>query len=424
MTLLVLVFFGLLFAGIPISFALLAAGLGYLMTAPRLNMMVGPQQLIDSIDSFPLLAVPFFLLAGTLMNEAGVTQHLITLARSLIGHIRGGLAHTVVLAGALMAGGSGSGTADSAALGTVMIPQMKKEGFSAPFAVVLTACAGSLAPIIPPSIMFILYGHLGNVSVGELFMAGIVPGVMFAACLIVISYVVSVRNRYGTVSKRASPGDMARALGVSLLDLMLPVIIMGGIVGGVFTPTEAGAVAVLYVLFLGVVVYRVLTLQKILNSLRDSIVILGAVMLIISAAGLAQFILALMQAGDLLAASFVSLTENPYVFLLLASLLLLVLGMVLEVTAVLVLMTPILVPALVQYGIDPVHFGVVMIICLTIGLLTPPVGLSMFVTCAIGRVRVEDYSRAVVPFLLVLLGLLVLLVLVPQIVLWLPHLVR
>lgn len=420
MILMLCLFFGLLFAGVPIAFSLIAAGLVHLALSPRLSMIVGPQQLVDSIDSFPLLAVPFFLLAGTLMNEAGVTAHLVRLARSLIGHIRGGLAHTAVLAGAMMAGGSGSGTADSAALGTVLIPEMKREGYSLPFAAALTACAGSLAPIIPPSIMFILYGHLGNVSVGKLFLAGIIPGFAFAACLIAVAYLVALKRGFGTVSVRASLGEMGRALVSSSLDLLLPVIIMGGIIGGVFTPTEAGAVAVLYVLFIGLFVYRTLTAEKIYRSLRDSVVILGAVMLIMSAAGLAQFILALLQAGDRLAAALVALSGNPTIFLLLIGLFLLLLGMVLEVTAVLILLTPILVPALAQYGIDPVHFGVFMVVNLTIGLLTPPVGLSMFVTCAIGGVRVEDYTRAVMPFLTALIVLLALIGLLPQISLWLP----
>ena len=415
-------FLVLLVLGVPVAFAMLLAAILFLSTSSSgIGLVIIPQQLIDGIDSFPLLAVPFFVLAGVLMNVAGVTQRLVNLARALIGHIRGGLAHALIATGMLLAGVSGSGTADAAALGGVMIPAMKKDHYDPSFAVALSACAGAVGPIIPPSIILIIYGHLGNVSVGRLFLAGAVPGVLMGLYLMVVSYVIARRRGYGPSTTRAPFTEQCRAIMRGALDLMLPVIIIGGIVGGVFTATEAGSVAVAYVLILGTFVYRTLNLQRLHQAFIDCIVILGSVMLTIAAAGIIHYILALIQAAVQIGDFFAGLSANPLVFLLAVNMLLLALGCVLEVTAVLVLMTPILVPVLSQFGIDPVHFGLVMALNLTIGLLTPPVGLAMYVTCAIGEVSIEQYTRACWPFLLALLTLLVLVAVVPEITLWLPQ---
>ena len=421
MLLLFAVFIGLLILGVPVAMAMLAAGILHVALAPRLDLIIVPQQLVSGIDSFPLLAVPFFILAGFLMNEAGVTSRLVDLARTIIGHIRAGLAHALVIAGMLMAGVSGSGTADAAALGGVMIPAMKRDGYPAAFAAALSACAGAIGPIIPPSIILIIYGHLGNVSVGRLFLAGAIPGVLFGLYLMVVASFVSTRNGYGPPTARAPVSEMFRALGKGALDLMLPVIIIGGIVGGVFTPTEAGAVAVAYVLLIGTLVYRTLTPARLLVAFRESILVLGSVMLTIAAAAIVHYVMALARTAELMAAVFGAIAGGPWSFLLLVNLLLLALGCVIEVTAVLILMTPILVPVLADFGIDAVHFGIVMAINLAIGLLTPPVGLAMYVTCGIGNVRIGDYARAVTPFLVALVLLLMLVMAVPEVALWLPR---
>jgi C4-dicarboxylate transporter DctM subunit len=416
-------FLGFTVLGVPLGLAMLLAGILYVATVPGIGFVVVPQQLQAGLDSFPLLAVPFFVLAGALMVEAGVTERLVVLARTMIGHIRGGLAHSLVVAGMILAGCSGSGTADAAALGGVMIPAMREERYDTSFAVALSACAGAIGPIIPPSIIMIIYGAMGNVSVGQLFLGGAIPGILMGLYLMVASYMIARRRGYGPHTSRASMGEQLHALRRGALDVILPGIVIGGIVGGIFTPTEAGAIAVAYVLFIGGVVYRTLNLERILRACRESIVVLGSVMFIIAAAALIGYVLALLQAPDRIGEFFAGISSSPAVFLVLVNILLLVLGCVMEVTAILVLMTPILVPVLPKFGIDPVHFGVVMALNLTIGLLTPPVGLAMYVTCAIGNVGIEDYTRACWPFLLVLVALLALITAAPDLVLWLPRMV-
>ena len=407
--------------GVPVAFAMLLAGLLHIATTSGVDYIIVPQQLQDGLNSFPLLAIPLFILTGSLMAEAGVIHRVVGLAQALIGHIRGGLAHAVVIAGALMAGVSGSGTADAAALGSTMIPALQKQGYDKGFAVVLTACAGALGPVIPPSIILIIYGAMGNVSIGQLFLGGVVPGLLMALTLMIVSHIMVTRNDYGTRLPRASARECGRALVHTSLDLLLPLGIIGGIRWGVFTPTEAGAIAVAYVLLIGTLVYRTLGVAQIHKACRETIIVLGSVMLLIATAALIHYVLALYQAADRIGAFISGLSSEPLVFLLLANLLVLILGCVMEVTAVLVLLTPILVPILPKFGIDPVHFGVVLCVNLTIGLLTPPVGLAMFVTCSIGQISVERFTRSAWPFLLALGLLLLVLILVPGLSLWLPH---
>lgn len=421
MTILFILFLALMALGVPVAFAMLLSGLLHIATTTGVDYIIVPQQLQDGLNSFPLLAIPLFILTGSLMAEAGVIHRVVALAQTLIGHIRGGLAHAVVIAGALMAGVSGSGTADAAALGSTMIPALQKQGYDKGFAVVLTACAGALGPVIPPSIILIIYGAMGNVSIGQLFLAGVVPGLLMALTLMIVSQIVVVRHDYGIKLPRASLRDCGRALARTSLDLLLPLGIVGGIRWGVFTPTEAGAVAVAYVLLIGTLVYRTLGVKEIHKACHETIIVLGSVMLLIATAALIHYVLALYQAADRIGVFVGGISSEPLVFLLLANLLVLILGCVMEVTAVLVLLTPILVPILPKFGIDPVHFGVVLCVNLTIGLLTPPVGLAMFVTCSIGQISVERFTRSAWPFLLGLVLLLLVLTLFPGLSLWLPH---
>lgn len=415
------IFIVAMIVGVPIAFAMLLAALYHATVTPGVDLIIIPQQIQDGLNSFPFMAIPFFILSGSLMAEAGVIRRFVDFAQSLIGHIRGGLSHAVVLAGAMMAGVSGSGTADAAALGSTMIPAMEKHGYDKRFAAAVTAFSGALGPIIPPSIFLIIYGAMGNVSIGQLFMAGIVPGVLMIVGLMVTAQIFIVRRGYGGTLARTTLVQKLVALRVAALDLVLPLGIIGGIRFGVFTPTEAGAVAVVYVLLTGVFVHRTLGWAEILKASRETVSILGSVMLLIAMATIVQYVLALYQASDHLGRYMASLSTSPMMFLLITNMALLFLGSLMEATAVLVLMTPILVPLLPRFGIDPVHYGMVLCLNMTIGLLTPPVGLAMFVTCAIAKITVEDFFRAAWPFFVTLVVLLLLLIAFPQISLWIPH---
>lgn len=415
------IFVGAIIVGVPIAFAMLLAALYHASFTPGVDLIIIPQQIQDGLNSFPFMAIPFFILSGSLMAEAGVIRRFVDFAQSLIGHIRGGLAHAVVLAGAMMAGVSGSGTADAAALGSTMIPALEKQGYDRSFAAAVTAFSGALGPIIPPSIFLIIYGAMGNVSIGQLFMAGIIPGVLMVVGLMATSQFFIVRHGYGGKLARTTPMQKLRAMRVAALDLVLPIAIIGGIRFGVFTPTEAGAVAVVYVLLTGAFVHRTLGWREILKASRETVSILGSVMLLIAMATIIQYVLALYQASDHLGRYMASLSTSPVMFLVITNLVLVVLGSVMEATAVLVLMTPIVVPLLPAFGIDPVHFGIVLCLNMTIGLLTPPVGLAMFVTCAIAKISVEQFFRAAWPFFAALVVLLLALVAFPQLSLWIPH---
>ena len=414
------VFVGAMFLGVPIAFAMLVSSLFFIILDRGSDLIIVPQQIQDGLNSFPFLAIPFFVLAGNLMAEAGVIRRFVQLAQVLIGHIRGGLAHAVVLSGAMLSGVSGSGTADAAALGSTMIPALEKNGYKKDFAVALCAFSGALGPILPPSIFLIIYGAMGNVSIGKLFLAGIVPGILMIIVLMITSHIVITRQGYGHQLPRSTLPQVGRAFKEAALDLLLPIGIIGGIRYGIFTPTEAGSIAVIYVLLLGLFVHRTLTIRQVISASRETIQVLGAVMLLIAMATIVNYILALFQVSDRLAETMLAVSSNPIIFLLLTNLLIIFLGSIIEDTAVLILMTPLLVPLLGDFGIDPVHFGMVICLNLTIGLVAPPVGLAMFVTCSIGQISIERFVKAGWPFLVALFLLLLVVIVFPSLSLWLP----
>jgi tripartite ATP-independent transporter DctM subunit len=380
------------------------------------------QRFVTGVDSFPLLAVPFFILAGALMNTGGVTARLVRLANALVGRFTGGLGHVTVASNIIMAGMSGSAAADAAGTGSVLIPAMRRAGFGAGFSAALTAAASTIGPIIPPSIPFVVFGILAGVSVGQLFLAGAVPGLLMGLYLMIAVYIVSRRRGYARGAPPAK-GELRAALLAALPALMLPVIILVTIVHGVVTPTEAAVLAALYALLLGLVVHRELTWRSLCAIFVESALTTATVMFIVAASALLAWVLTRQLAGPTLVASVTALSAEPVVVLLVLNLLLLVLGCFLETLSLMILLVPILMPLVRSLGIDPVHFGVVFTLNLMIGLVTPPVGMSMFISCRIAGIGVGEYAREVAPFLLALLAVLLVVTLVPGVALFLPNLV-
>lgn len=420
MTLLLLGFFALLIAGMPIAFALAVPVVFYLLLNGHPPIMAIVQQMYTATDSFPLLAIPFFLLAGELMTRANLTGAIVNFSQASIGWIRGGLAHANVLASMLFAGISGSAIADSVAIGKVMIPAMEKAGFDRRDAAAITAASSVIGPIIPPSIPMIILGSTVGISISGLFAAGIVPGVLLGFGLMGVSYLVNRRNN-AVASIPFSLRYMAATFFQAVIPLTLPVILIGGILGGIFTPTEAGAVAVAYALIIGLIVYRSLSVQELWEALLETVKGTCMIMLIVAAANPFSWLLSVNQMPQTVAAFLVGISDNPIVILLLINLMLLVAGMFLETTANLLILGPILIPAGAAVGLDPLHLGTVMIVNLVIGLITPPVGLCLFSTAAIAELRFGALVQRIWPYLLVVMLVLILITVFPALTLTVPR---
>jgi tripartite ATP-independent transporter DctM subunit len=420
--LLILLFFVLLAIGAPVAVAMGLTGAVAVFMIGDIPHEVIAQRFITGVDSFPLLAVPFFILAGALMNTGGTTQRLVGFANVLVGRFTGGLGHVNVVSNMIMAGMSGSAAADAAGTGSVLIPAMARAGYSRPFAAALTAAASTIGPIIPPSIPFVVFGVLASVSIGRLFLGGAVPGLLMGLYLMAAVYIISKRRGYarGVPPTRRQVWEAFRD---ALPALMLPVIIIWGIVGGVVTPTEAAVLAVLYALFLGTVVYRELTWKSIWAMFGEAAMTTATVMFIVAASALLAWVLTRQQAGPALVKLVTSISTDPTVILLILNVVLLVLGCFLETLSLMILLVPVLLPLIKALGIDPVHFGVMFTLNLMIGLITPPVGMSMFIACRIARIQIVEYAREVWPFVLALVVVLLLVTFFPIVVLFLPNLV-
>ncbi|MCF7935188.1 MAG: TRAP transporter large permease [Synergistales bacterium] len=420
MTLMVVTFVVCFVIGIPLAMVLGITGL-LVIVAMGVPMQLAAQRMFTGLDSFPLMAVPFFILAGDLMNRGGTTVRLIQFANSLVGHITGGLAHANVVANMLFAGISGSAVADASAIGSIMIPAMEKNGYHKDFSAALTSSAATIGPIIPPSIIMVIYGVSVGVSVGGLFAAGFIPGVMMGLGLMVVVYFEARKRNYASFGS-FSLARVGSEFKGAIWALLAPLIIIGGILGGVFTPTEAAAVAVVYSFFIGKFVYRELSWRDIPAVLKNSGITTSAVLLIIAMANIFAWVIAANMIPQKLAGVFLSISDNPYVFLIIINIFLLMVGMIMETGAAIILLAPILAPIAVQLGINPLHFGFMMVLNLAIGMATPPVGVCLFVSCGLTGLSLEQISKAVFRFIAVMLVILLIVTYVEQISLVLPRL--
>ena len=418
----VLVFFGCIAIGMPLLFALAVPSMVYLLLTHSAPLVVIAQQMYTASDSFPLLAIPFFLLAGELMSRAQITDRIADFSNRAVGWIRGGLGQANVLASMILAGISGSAVADSVAIGKVMIPSMEREGFDRADAAALTAAASIMGPIIPPSIAIVIFGAALNLPIGTLFAAGVAPGVLIGLGLMAVVYLKS-RNNSRIKHYPFSISLLGRATIQALVPLSLPVVLVGGILGGLFTPTEAGAVASLYAALIGVLVFRSLTMRDIWESCISAGMGTCVVMLIVIASNPFAWVLSVNQVPQEMAAFFSGTTTSPILFLLFMNIALLIAGMFMETTANILILGPIFYPAAVSLGIDPIQFSIVFIVCLVIGLITPPVGLCLFSTASVAEIPIGRLIARIVPYLAVQLGVLALITLFPSISLFVPKLI-
>ena len=413
-----------LIIGVPIAMCLGFGVLLYLYFAGTLPPIVMAQQMYASAASFPLMAIPFFVLAGSLMNESGITHRLVEFCKILLQRVRGGLAQSMVVTGAMFAGLTGSATADTAATIKILGPSMEKEGYHREFTAALAASTGVLGPIIPPSTIMIVYGATVSTSVGSLFIGGIIPGLLLASLLMLTVAIIARKRGYPKSDIPFKFMTLVVGLKDASLALIMPVIILVGIRGGIFTPTEGGAVAVAYSIFIGLFVYRTLTLRKIFHTAVTSGVTASIIMLVVAASQPFGWIISVGRVPALFAENLLALTSNPFVILMLINALLLLIGMFLEGAAIVLLMAPILQPLAVAVGIHPLHFGIIMCVNICVGMITPPVGVNLFVAAPIAEVSMTQISRAVLPFLLALIIGLMLITYIPEICLWLPRVLR
>ncbi len=405
---LMLVALALILVQVPIAFALAFAAFAAFAPQGELMLLTVPQNMASSLNSFTLLAIPFFIMAAAVMNVSGITSRLIELATRLVGHLRGGLGHVNVATNTLMAGVSGSSMADAAAIAKALVPEMERRGYARPFSCALTSVSATLANLIPPSLGLIIYGALATVSVGALFVATIVPGLLTAATLALIVHVIAIRRGFGRDIPRASGGERLAALGAAVPALLLPVLIVGGVRFGAFTATEAGAVAALYAVLCGALIYRGLKLKGVVTALRSSLDDTVAVAVIIAAAAPFAWVLTAEQIPQTVAGQLSAFAGSPAILLLLINVFLLVVGLFMEMIAAMVILVPILLPIAISVGVDPVQFGIVLILNLLIGALTPPLGMLIFTTARVGEANVTRVFQAALPFLagmLVVLGL-------------------
>ncbi len=408
---------------VPIAIGLAASTLLYFIISNQLPIMIVAQRMIGAVESVPLLAIPFFVTLGTLMNYSGISKRVMNFAEILTGHMIGGLAQVNVLLSTLMGGLSASNLADAAMQSKILVPEMVRFGYSKEFSAAVTAASSLITPIIPPGIGLIVYGFIANVSIGKMFMAGIVPGILMCVAQMMAVHVVSKKRGYRpTREKRASLREVFVAFKDAAWALTLVIVIIGGVRAGVFTPTEAGAIAVAYTVIIGAFVYRDLKAKDIYKAIVEAVQSTGSIMLIIMAASAFAWVLTWEGVTHNITKLVVGITPNPYVFLLVINIFLLILGMLVEGSSAMIILIPLLLPTVKALGIDLIHFGIILILNLAIGTLTPPMGTILFVTSSLTGAKFDQMVRELVPFYIVLLIALFLVTYVPAISLFLPNL--
>ncbi|GHC25151.1 membrane protein [Gemmobacter nanjingensis] len=416
-------FLVLLLMGLPVFFGLIAApGLLLWANGQERDLVLLYRNVYNGMDSFPLMAIPFFMMAGEVMNRSNITLRLVEFSQAMMGHLRGGLAHVNVLSSMLFAGLSGSAVADVSALGSMLIPAMEKQGYTRRFAAAITAASSIIGPIIPPSGIMIIYAYVMGESVAALFLAGIAPGILIGGGLMLAIHLLADRYDLPAATRRATWAERGQASLKAIWPLMTPVIILGGILGGVFTPTEAAAVAVGYSVLIGMFVLRSLRLADLPGILTRAGITSAVVLLLVGAAMAFKTVASLSHTPELLASIILGLSDNPLVLLLLINLLLFVVGMFLDAGPAIIILGPILGPIFTSLGVDSVHFAIVMAVNLTVGLLTPPMGLVLFVTSSVSGLRVETVARATLPFLAVEIVVIFLITYFPALSLTIPRL--
>lgn len=396
-----IIFVALILFGMPIGFAIGMAGVAGLIGMGGTNFLaIGPSKIFNGLNIFPFLAMPFFILAGEVMNGIGITDRLVKLAQVLVGRFRGGLAHTNMLASVFFAGLTGSATADAAAFGRTLVPAMVKEGYKRDYACAVTAAGSIIGPTIPPSGLMVVYGSLMGVSIGGLFAAGILPGLVICLVCMAVIFIGGKRENLPKAARGASLGEVWRTFLSSLTALLMPVIILGGILGGIVTPTEAASIAVAYALFIGVFVYRTLTITAFYGMLVRTARITGVIFVIIAFAGILGWWMSFERIPQAIAEGVLGISSHPMAVIAIIIGILLIVGMVMDITAILIILAPVLVPLTEQIGLEPIHAGIIFVLALNISLMTPPVGACLFVLSSVTGEKLERISIKLAPFLI------------------------
>ena len=420
MELSIVVFIFCLIIGVPIAFSLGVTSVVFLILKGGIPLTLIAQRMFTGLDVFPFMAVPFFILAGELMNASGITQKLVTFANTLVGHLKGGLAHVNIVTSMFFAGITGSAVADTSAIGSMLIPAMEKQGYDTDFSAAVTASSSVIGPIIPPSIPMVIFSLISGTSVAALFLAGVFPGILLGFGLMLVTFFIAKKRNYPRNEKRASLKEIFVGLAKAVVPLMMPIIILGGILGGIFTATEASGIAVVYALVIGFIVYRNLTFKKLIEIFISTAKTVGVVFLVIACSNIFNWTLVTEQIPQKIAAVIAENIDNPFIILLGINILLLILGTFMEGTAAMIITVPLLIQITQPFGISIVQLGAIVVLNLMIGLITPPVGLCLFVACGITKLPLGKLSRAIIPFLLVEIVVLLLVTYLEPITLFLP----